>query len=180
MKKIISEFIEIPSGVECEHKDKVLICKKGASQTQKIIDIPGVTIKVQDNKLYIEAKYGNKNQLKMIMTSAAHIKNLFRGLEKPFVYKLESANVHFPMTLKVDKNRLVINNFLGEKVPRYANIPAGVEVELKGNQITVSSFNKELAGQTAANFETATKIKKRDRRIFQDGIYITQKSEDIQ
>jgi large subunit ribosomal protein L6 len=44
--------------------------------------------------------------------------------------------------------------------------------------VTVSGSDREKVGQTAANIEMACKIKKRDRRVFQDGIYIVSKGEE--
>jgi len=52
----------------------------------------------------------------------------------------------------------------------------GVEVEVDKEWVTLWSTDKELAGRTAADFERVTKIRKRDRRVFQDGIYITNKA----
>jgi len=77
--------------------------------------------------------------------------------------------------MKIDSGRLLINNFLGEKNPRVAVILPNVDVQLKGAKITVTSADKDAAGQTAANIEKATKIRNRDRRIFQDGIYIVER-----
>ena len=175
MQRQITEQIELPSGVSCEIGDKVLKFKKGSVELEKKTDVPGLVTSLKDNKLVLECKKGNKNDFKIIKSYIAHIKNIFSGLEKEHVYKLESCNVHFPVTLKVEGNKFVITNFLGEKTPRFAKIPQGVKVEVKGQKITVSSHNKDLAGQTAANLEKATKIRSRDRRIFQDGIFLVER-----
>ena len=54
-------------------------------------------------------------------------------------------------------------------------IKEGVKVAVEGDKVKVEGTDKELVGQTAANIETLTKIKGRDRRIFQDGIFIINK-----
>ena len=46
---------------------------------------------------------------------------------------------------------------------------------LVGSSITPVLANKELVGVTASDIELLTKVKNRDRRIFQDGVYIINK-----
>jgi large subunit ribosomal protein L6 len=48
-------------------------------------------------------------------------------------------------------------------------------VEIRGQEVIVEGIDKEECGQTAANLEQATKIKDKDPRVFQDGIYIVEK-----
>jgi large subunit ribosomal protein L6 len=48
-------------------------------------------------------------------------------------------------------------------------------VEIKSENITVTGIDREKVGQTVANIERATKIRKRDIRVFQDGVYRTSK-----
>lgn len=172
MKAHLTESIEIPEGVSCTFADNTLRCKKGADEIARRIAIPNISVKVESNKVIFDCPRGNKKDYKIIKSNIAHMKNVFTGLQEKYVYHLESCNVHFPMTMKVDGNKFVISNFLGEKTPRIAKIVSGVSVEVKGAKITVTSHNKEAAGQTAANLEKATKIRNRDRRIFQDGIYL--------
>ena len=69
-----------------------------------------------------------------------------------------------------------IGNFLGEKKPRLARILGETKVKVSGNEVVVSGISKEDVGQTAANIEQVTKIKRFDPRIFQDGIYIVDKA----
>ncbi len=175
MKNPITQKIQIPEGITCQYKDEVLTCKKDSAELSKKIRIPEVELKIQGQEISLDCKKGNKLHYKKIMTNIAHIKNMFHGLEEKYIYELEAVNVHFPMAIKSEGQILTINNFLGEKVPRKATILPNVDVEVKGQKITVSSHDKEAAGQTAANLEKAAKLKGRDRRIFQDGIYITNK-----
>ena len=177
MRKVIEENISIPSDLECSYNDKIFICRKDSNELSRKIDITGISLSIHDNSIILKSLKGNKIELNKIKSVIAHIKNMFNGLSEKFVYKLEACNVHFPMTLKAEKDKLVIGNFLGEKNPRLAKILPNVDVDIKGNFIVISSYDKESAGQTAANFEKITKIRGRDRRIFQDGIYITDKPE---
>jgi large subunit ribosomal protein L6 len=177
MRKEMLETVDIPEGVSIDIKGTSVSCKKSGAELSRNFVIPSITIGLDGNKIVIRAKKGNKNDWKKIKSTVAHIKNLINGVDKKFIYHLEACNVHFPMTLKLDKSSLVINNFLGEKVPRSAKILPNVDIDIKGTKITLSSHDKGAAGQTAANIEKATKIRYRDRRIFQDGIFITSKPE---
>lgn len=178
MKQKITEIIELPNEISCRYEHSTIICKKGSIELKKKFNVPKISLQIKENKITLECKKGNKNDRKQIQTARAHIINMFNGLNEKFIYHLEACNVHFPMTFKVEGNKLAIQNFLGEKLPRYAGILPNVDVDVKGQKITVSSHDREAAGQTSANFEKATKIKGRDRRIFQDGIFITEKPEE--
>ena len=76
----------------------------------------------------------------------------------------------------VKGNEFVVNNYFGERVPRRADILDGVKVEVKNKvEVVVSGIDKEKVGQTSANIERCTTVKNRDRRVFQDGIYLLEK-----
>ena len=101
---------------------------------------------------------------------------MVKGVQEKFEYKLKVCFSHFPISVDVKGNGATIKNFLGEKIPRKLQIPLGVDVQVNKEIIIINSSNKELVGQAAANFERATRIRKKDRRIFQDGIFITNKA----
>ncbi len=174
----ITEKIEIPGDIVCTYTNKIIHCKKDSIEISKKFDSPLIEFRINSNAIILESRKSDKRRRKTINSFIAHIKNIFQGLDRPYQYKLEACNVHFPMSLKIEGSKLAINNFLGEKTPRYAEILPNVNVLINGTQITLSSPDKEAAGQTASNMELATKVKNRDRRIFQDGIYIVSKQED--
>lgn len=110
-------------------------------------------------------------------TWQAHMNNMVKGVTEGFTYTLKALYSHFPMTLAVKGNQFVVNNYFGERVPRHANILSGVEVKVQNKtEVLVTGIDKEAVGQTAANIERSTTVKKRDRRVFQDGIYLIDKA----
>ncbi|MEM0320076.1 MAG: 50S ribosomal protein L6, partial [Candidatus Nezhaarchaeales archaeon] len=105
-------------------------------------------------------------------TVASHIRNMIIGVTEGFVYKLKIVYSHFPMTVKVEGDKVVIENFMGEKSKRIAKIVGKVKVQVKGDEVIVEGADLEQVSQTAANIERATKIRGYDPRVFMDGIYI--------
>jgi large subunit ribosomal protein L6 len=130
-----------------------------------------IIIKKIDNKISISSESKRKKVKAMIGTIESHILNMFEGVTKGFTTKLKIVYMHFPFTVKISGNEILVNNFLGEKTPRKTKVVGDCKIEVKGDEITVTGISKEDVGQTAANLEKATWIKARDRRVFQDGIF---------
>ena len=171
------QSVKIPDGIEVEISNHNKISVKGPQgENTKEFKIDNLVFEKKGDEIIIENKKATKKEKKMINTIKAHVKNMLRGVQEKFEYKLKICYNHFPFTVEIKGNEAVIKNFLGEKVPRKVHIPEGVDVKVEKEIITVKSHNKELAGQAAANLETATKIRLRDRRIFQDGLFITSKN----
>jgi large subunit ribosomal protein L6 len=174
MRKEVTETIEIPEGMEAILENKILTVKKGENKLER--KFSGFEVKKEGKNIVLHYSEATKKTKKLIKTAAAHIRNMISGLGEKYVYKLQVCFVHFPISIELKQGELLIKNFLGEKVPRKAKLLAGAEVKLDKDIITITSFDKDIAGQTAANIETASRIRNRDRRVFQDGIFITQKS----
>jgi len=175
MKKSLSKAIEIPENVEVALNEGILNVKGPLGEVSKKIDLKKLNFEIKDKKIILSHDKATKREKKIMNTLEAHIKNLLNGVIKKFEYKLKICFGHFPFTVKIENNVATIKNFLGEKVERKVKMPKDVEIEINKEIITIKSSNKEIAGQAAANLEAATKIRGRDKRIFQDGVYIINK-----
>jgi len=167
--------IEIPKGYSVKKEGKMLIISSSGKETKRELFHPMIDIKASGDNIEISSEKDNRNMKKIIMTFQSHIENMIRGLKTPFIYKLKICSSHYPMTVKVEGKKIVINNYLGEKVPRECNIIGNAKVTINKDIITVESVDKEAAGMTAGIIEKVSQIKFHDRRVFQDGIYIIEK-----
>lgn len=176
MNREIFQEIEIPENVKAEISGNEVSISGDAGEIKKKFNLNKITLEKKGNKLIIGDKKATKSKKRMINTIAAHLRNMIKGANEKFQYKLKVCFSHFPMSVSIQGNQFIIKNFLGEKIERKMKITEGVEIKIDKDVITVISPNKELAGQVAAGLEAVTKIKNRDRRIFQDGIFITNKA----
>ncbi len=171
----IKEQITIPDNVECTLEKDSLTVKGENGSLSRVFYNPRIGVKVNGKVVEISCKSPRRKDKALAGTFVAHIKNMIKGVTKGFEYKMKTVFSHFPIKTSVEGNEFVIQNFLGERSPRKAKIIEGVTVEANGEDVTVAGIDKEDVGQTVANIERATKVKYRDIRVFQDGIYRTSK-----
>ncbi len=171
----INQKVKIPENVKVEVDNGVVRVNGSKGENERKLSHRGVEIKVEDNNVVIKCKKPSKREKTMIGTFRAHIKNMIRGVSEGYSYKLKICSTHFPMTAAIEGKEVVIRNFLGEKIPRRCKIPEGANVKIEGSIITVESTDIEKAGKAASLIEQSTRITRRDRRVFQDGCYITEK-----
>ena len=173
--KLFEERIKIPEGTDFTLDNSLIKIKGKKGQVERRLSFHGLEIKKQDSEVVISFKIKSRKEKKIIKTYISHIKNLIQGASNGFTYKLKICSGHFPISVKIEKDKVIISNFSGEKVPRKSKILDNVAVSIQGDIIKVESPDIEKAGQTAANLEAATKIKNKDRRVFQDGIVIIER-----
>ncbi|MCS7118943.1 MAG: 50S ribosomal protein L6 [Archaeoglobaceae archaeon] len=170
----IPEMVEV--SIEGNNVLGYLIKAKGPlGENFKVLKFRDVFIEKLNSEIKIYTPILKSKHKAIVGTFTAHLENLIRGVKEGFEYKLKAVYAHFPMKLKVSGSEVIIENFLGEGTPRRAKIIGRAIVEIKGQEIVVKGVDIEECGQTAANLERATRIKNKDRRVFQDGIYIVKK-----
>lgn len=173
--KNYNEEIEVPEGVQVSLDKTILIVKGKRGEIKRDFFDPKVKIDVKNNKVLFDIKIMTKREKMLLGTYIAHIKNMFRGISDGFTYKLKICSGHFPMNVSFKNNEFTIKNFIGEKVPRVLKVNPDVKVTIEGDLVTLESNDIGLAGQTAGSIEKLSSRPGFDKRIFQQGIFITEK-----
>lgn len=173
--KMYSLELKIPENVKVEVQGLKVKVSGEKGELEREFNEKGIKIEKIDQKLVVSSESERKKMRALVGTIIAHVKNMIEGVTKGFTYKLKVVYSHFPITVKVEGDKVLIQNFLGERVPRVAKIVGKTQVKVQGSELIVSGINIEEVGQTAANIEQACRIVGYDRRKFLDGIYIVSK-----
>jgi len=170
-------FIEIPEGVEVKAEGRLVTVKGEKGTLTRDFSHAPVSIRSEDRKVVIQTSWPRKRETALVGTIFSHIQNMITGVTKGFTYKLKIVFSHFPISVKVHEKKVTIENFTGERSPRVADIVGDAKVIVNGEDIIVKGLDIEGVSQTAANIERATKVKRKDPRVFLDGIYVYEKRE---
>lgn len=173
----LSYKIDAPQGVSFTFKDGILTVKGPRGELKREFIDDRVHMRQDGNTIYIECELPRKREVALAGTWNAHVRNMLKGVTEGYEYRLKIVYAHFPIKVNVKGKEVLIENFLGEKRPRRAEIFGNCKVEVKNDTVIVTGINIEEVGQTAANIERATRIKDYDPRVFQDGIYIVSKGD---
>jgi large subunit ribosomal protein L6 len=173
----LQRTITIPEQVSVQVEGRSVKVKGPMGSLSEDLSHLPVSLSVNQGQVRLETIWPRKREIGMLGTAAAHVRNMIKGVTQGYRYDLRSVYAHFPVTVKVDDKAkaLKIENFTGEKTPRWAKILEGVKVTVKGEDISVEGIDLRSVSQTAANIQDSTKIKDKDMRVFLDGIYISGK-----
>jgi len=173
----ISKTIQVPDGVEVNVEGrKVTVNGAKGTLTRDFSYVP-ISIEGDGKTVRVWAEWPRKKEAALVGTIYSHIQNMITGVEKGFSYKLKIVFSHFPMSVKVQGKTVVVENFTGERRARRVKIVGDVQVKVQSEDVIVEGINLENVSQTAANIEQATKVKKKDPRVFLDGIYVYERNE---
>jgi large subunit ribosomal protein L6 len=167
--------VELPEGVSATLDGRTLIIKGKLGQAKKNFAKVNVNLSLEGQKVIVSPFSSKRKDNVIINTVRSIINNMVTGVTKGYTYRLKVVYAHFPISVKTKGNQVLVENFVGERSPRVAEILGDCKVSVEGDDVIVKGVSLEDVGQTAANIELATKIKKKDQRIFLDGIYIYQK-----
>jgi large subunit ribosomal protein L6 len=166
-------IFQIPEGVTItKDGDNMTVTGSKGSLTRNMYH-PAISIAIGDGEVNLTSESTRRNVYALLGTYKAHLNVMSKGVSEGYEYRMKIVYNHFPIQVKVAGDRVEIANFLGEKQARYAKIVEGVKVKLQGDELILNGIDREKVGNTAANVEQACRVRNRDPRVFQDGIYIT-------
>ena len=175
-----SEIIHAPDDVDVTLEGRKVTVKGVKGTITRDFSHAPVSIELRGKEVRIWAEWPRKKEASLVGTIRSHIRNMITGVSKGFTYKLKIVFSHFPISVKLQGETVLIENFTGERSPRRAKIKGNVEVKIQSEDILVQGTNLEDVSQTAANIEQATKVKRKDPRVFLDGLYVYERTEGME
>ena len=172
----MNEMIElkIKEGVSVEIKGNEVETKGSLGSNKRKFNDALLKLAKKGDSIIIESvtdKTLAKKAAKVEVTFKKELENDMHGVTEHFERKMRTVFAHFPITVEVKGSDVLIKNLIGERFPRTSRIVGATKVEVKGQEVRVYGTSLDDVSQTAANIRQICKMKNKDTRVFQDGLY---------
>ena len=175
-----STEVEIPEGVNATLKSRMLHIVGPLGKTYKSFKKIPVDIEISDNKIILKAQGTRDKNYAIMNTVRSIIRNLCEGVIEGYTIKMKIVFSHFPINVKVEGKKVLIENFQGERAPRITKIWGDTKVVPKGDDVIITGHVLTDVTQTAAEIENGSRVKNKDHRVFLDGIYKYEKKKGLE
>jgi len=172
--------LPVPENVKVSLTKKMLRVEGPLGKTRKDFKKIPVDLQVNGKNVIIKSGGTRKKDYAIFNTVKSIIKTLIEGVQKGYTFKMKIVYAHFPITVKVKDENILVENFQGERAPRVSRIRGDTKVVTKGDDVILTGPVLTDVAQTAASLQQNTKVKNKDHRVFLDGIYLFEKSSGIQ
>lgn len=162
-------------GAEATISGQLLTVKGAKGQVTRNFSNALVRMSLENGTVNFETTNPKRKAKALIETYVAHTTNMLIGVTEGFTYRMEIVQSHFPSKVTSSGNAIKVENFNGEKDARIVKLEKGVKIKVEGKDVFLSGADLELVAKSAQKLEDGTKIKRKDRRTFQDGIYIMER-----
>jgi large subunit ribosomal protein L6 len=170
----ITAQVEIPQGVSVEIKGLEIEVKGPLGTNKRLFNDSLIKVHKKDNALVIEQvkqKGLEKTAMMAVGSFKKELENDMKGVGEFFEKRMRVVFAHFPINVEIKGDRVHINNIIGERVPRISKIVGATKIEVKGQAVRVYGTSLDDVSQTSANIRQVCKIRNKDSRVFQDGLY---------
>jgi large subunit ribosomal protein L6 len=172
---VYEKRIEIPSDCQVTLERKTFTVSGPKGTLSRSFPEPYTTVAMEGNEIVASTNISRKKTKALVGTVIAHLRNMFVGVQHGYTYEMKIVFSHFPMTVEVQGQEVLIKNFIGERGVRRARLIGDVQVKVTEDDVIIDGIDIEHVSQSAANIQLATKIRDKDRRVFLDGIYVIRK-----
>ncbi len=153
MSRKANKPIAIPEGVTVKVERQLVTVKGPKGELMQTIH-PVVTVEVKENAVIVSVpEPEDKFQRSLWGTTGALIRNMLNGVVTPYSKKLEINGVGYGFEVK--GKQLQIKAGYSHLV--FLDIPVGITVTQEKNVITLTSHDKQLLGQFAAEVRKVRK-----------------------
>ncbi len=170
--QVVENTVEIPENVQLTLDGRKITVQGPKGTIIKDFTHTKLNMSAEGGNLKLSIENPRRTEAALVGTISAHVKNMIKGVTQGWVYKMKIVFVHFPTAVKVVGKEVHIENFVGERKGRVADIVGDTKVTIKQDDVILEGIDIDEVSQTAANIQTRAKIRNKDLRKFLDGIYV--------